>query len=175
MQLQSVIPNFWKPLMDWRKILASVEPEIPLDESCAFVSCFKVFSRCFGKTLLFYRVGPPKPCIYWSKYCLVLKQEKRNHTGISQKAVLFNWLLYKYSHLQVLIMLVYLIVLNAIEMKLYSLPKDLAALLPDWRQQSATNAAAKQHQSVWSMLVWPPKQPDCCQIILGIMQQKRES
>ena len=56
-------------------------------------------------------------------------------------------------NLQVLTMLVYLTVLNTIQMKLHSLPKELAALLHGQRQQSATNAAAKQHQSVWSMLV----------------------
>lgn len=101
--------------------------------------------------------------------------ENKTHAGISQKAVIFDWLLYKYSYLQVLTMLVYLTVLNTIQMKLCSLPKELTTLLRDQRQQSAANAAAKQRRSVWSVLVWPLKQPDCCQIILGIMQQKRES
>lgn len=101
--------------------------------------------------------------------------EEKKLCWYSQRAVTFDWLLYKYSHLQVLTMLVYLTVLNTIQMKLYSLRKELTVLLHDQRQQSATNAAPKQHRSVWSVLVWPLKQPDCCQIILGLMQLKRES
>lgn len=146
----------------------------PLKESCALVSLFKVFSRCFEETFVCNRVDAPKPCIYWRKRWLLLRWGEKIHVGSSQKAVIFDWLLYKYSYLQVLTVLVYLAVLNTIQTKWYSLPKDLAALLRDRREQSATSAAAKHHRSVGSTLLCPLKQPDCCQIILGIMQQKKK-
>lgn len=135
------------------------------------VNLLKIFSKSFGKTLLCYRVDPPKPRVCW----LLLRWHKNPVLVIRQNAVLFSWLLYKYSYLQVLAVLVYLALLNTPLMTSYSVPNEQAALFHHQRQQGATSAAAKQPQAAWSVLAWPLKQPDCSQTILGIGQQNRES